>query len=422
MKGDSKFSKYLTLFVLGIAGGCIYILPYIKYTFYDAQIAAMGITNAQSGMLLTVYTILNIVLYIPGGILADKLPPKPVLIISCAAAGLTGFLYALTMSYVMGLICWGLLAFSTAFVFWASLMKAVRMVGTEKEQGLMYGFYFACNGLMKAVVAYVCLLSYNSKGSDIVAGFHGAVNTYGIVMLVAAALIAVIMKNGKGKESSEESKFHMAQVVSLLKTPTLWLASIVIFCGYGLYSSSSYFTPYLTNVVGLDTSASAFVAIIRNYGFLLLAPVGGLLADKVFKSTARWLTWCLTLAGVLFVGVLLLPKTISAGGAIAYTMFPAAFSLILYGTLFSVLSGAGIPREASGTAIGIASIIGYLPDMFYSTMFGSWLDKFGNAKGYPMIFIFLAVTAIVGAVLAYVLYLKNKKAAPSGAAVPEKAK
>jgi hypothetical protein len=50
MKQESKSSKYLTLFALGIAGGCIYILPYIKYTFYDAQMAAMNITNAQSGI------------------------------------------------------------------------------------------------------------------------------------------------------------------------------------------------------------------------------------------------------------------------------------------------------------------------------------------------------------------------------------
>jgi hypothetical protein len=50
-------------------------------------------------------------------------------------------------------------------------------------------------------------------------------------------------------------------------------------------------------------------------------------------------------------------------------------------------------------------------------MFGTWLDKFGDANGYPMIFIFLASTAVVGAILAYVLYRKNKKAAlPAGQA------
>ncbi len=40
--------------------------------FYDQQIAAMGITNTQSGILMTIYAAANTITLIPGGILADK--------------------------------------------------------------------------------------------------------------------------------------------------------------------------------------------------------------------------------------------------------------------------------------------------------------------------------------------------------------
>lgn len=50
---NSKLRKYLTIIALGLAGGSIYFLPYIKYVFYDAQISTMGITNTQSGLMLT---------------------------------------------------------------------------------------------------------------------------------------------------------------------------------------------------------------------------------------------------------------------------------------------------------------------------------------------------------------------------------
>ena len=409
MQEQTKFQKYLTLFVLGLVGGCIYILVYIKYTFYDAQIAAMGLTNAQSGMLITAYTIFNIILYIPGGILADRLPPKWVLAISSVVAGLTGLLHYITMSYVWALICWAALAFSTAFIFWASLMKAVRLVGTEEEQGFMYGFYFACNGIFKAIVAFLCLKAYNAQ-PDMASGYKGAVLVSSMAMIIAGILVALIMKNAKAEESNEEDKFHWSMVLDLLKKPTVWICSIVIFCGYGLYSCSSYFTPYLTSVHGLDVSASAGIAIIRNYGFFLLAPLGGLLADKVFKNTAKWLSFALVVLGVLFIGVLLLPSTISSTGAVIYTLFPGAMALITYGTVFSIMSGAGVAREQTGTAIGIASIIGYLPDMFYSTMFGSWLDKYGSNSGYPRIFTFLTATALIGAALSFWLYKHNTKA------------
>ena len=37
------------LFILGLVNAVMYCFPYIRYVFYDQQIAAMGITNTQSG-------------------------------------------------------------------------------------------------------------------------------------------------------------------------------------------------------------------------------------------------------------------------------------------------------------------------------------------------------------------------------------
>ena len=115
---DSKLRKYLTIAALGLAGGSIYFLPYIKYIFYDAQIAAMGITNTQSGLLMTMYTVGNMILYIPGGIIADKVSPKKALVISLAATTVLAWIYAFTMNFMVGMVVWLGLSFSTAFVFW----------------------------------------------------------------------------------------------------------------------------------------------------------------------------------------------------------------------------------------------------------------------------------------------------------------
>jgi|GEM_PF-5318265 len=68
----SKGRIFITLCALGAAGGSIYIIPYIKYVFYDQQLNVMGISNAQSGLLLTVFAITAIVLFIPGGLMAGE--------------------------------------------------------------------------------------------------------------------------------------------------------------------------------------------------------------------------------------------------------------------------------------------------------------------------------------------------------------
>ncbi len=397
---NPKLKKYLTLLVLGLAGGSIYFLPYIKYYFYDAQIAAMGISNTQSGLLLTAYTIGNIILYIPGGFIADKVKPRWAIAISCAATGLLAFLYSATMTFTLSLIIWLLFSLTTAFVFWAALMKAVRIIGDEKEQGFLYGFYYACNGLAGLATSSIALAIFNTKSTD-VAGFHAVVNTSGIIIIIVAVLVMLLLKdNEKQAETAEEDKFHFSDLGFLLKQPVVWIIAIVIFCGYGLYSNSSYFTPYLSDVCGLDTSKAAFVAIIRQYGLLLLAPVGGLIADKFFKNTAKWLACILAVIGILFFGMLLFRQNVGVNFAIFYSLLVGACCMMMYGTVFSMMSGAGIARKYTGTAIGVASIIGYLPDSFYSAMFGKWLDQKGNAVGYPMIFTFLAITAIIGAALA----------------------
>ena len=408
---ESKARKYLTIIALGLAGGSIYFIPYVKYVFYDAQLAAMGINNTQSGLLLTMYTIGNMVLYIPGGYLADKVSTKKALIISLVATSVLTWVYAFSLNFVVSMIIWLGLSFSTAFVFWSALMKAVRIVGTEEEQGFMYGLYYACNGIAAALTSFISLYAYNTAGEDIKSGFVRGVNASGVVVLIAAICLVFLMKEDAGKVTTEsdDDKISLPMVGKVLKSPVVWILSIVILCGYGLKSSVSYFNPYLTEVVGVSAVNSGIFSIINNYLLLLLAPVGGILADKVFKSTCKWLSVSFVILAVLFGGVLLIPSDISPMVASIYTLLPGAVTMMMYGVVFSSVSEAGISRTMTGTVIGISSIIGYLPDSIYSVLFGKWLDNKG-AAGYTNIFIFLVASGILGAVLAVWIYRHGKRA------------
>lgn len=407
---NAKVKKYLTVMTLGLAGGSIYFLPYIKYIFYDAQIASMGITNTQSGLLLTMYTIGNMILYIPGGIIADKVSPKKALVVSLLSTAALVYIYAFTMNFQIAMVIWTALSFSTAFVFWSSLMKAVRIIGTEEEQGFMYGLYYACNGITAALTNTIALNVYKTAGGDVKTGFFRAVLVGGSMAVLAAVLLMFLMDGKKKEEAvSDEPKFQMRDVGKLLKNPFVWIVSFTILCGYGFYTSISYFNPYLTEVMGVSPESSGFISIVRNYLLLLLAPVGGLIADKLFHSTCKWLCTSFLALAALFGAVLILPSDISPLAASLYTLIPGAFAMMMYGVVFSTVSEAGIPRAMTGTVIGIASIIGYMPDSIYSVLFGKWPDTYGGA-GYNYIFGFLAVSGVVGAVLAMLVYKNGKKA------------
>ena len=209
---NSKLRKYLTIIALGLAGGSIYFLPYIKYVFYDAQISTMGITNTQSGLMLTMYTIGNMILYIPGGIIADKVSPKKALVISLLSTTALAYIYAFSMNFAVAMVIWLGLSFSTAFVFWSSLMKAIRIIGTEEEQGFMYGLYYACNGITGALTNALALNVYKTAGDNVSSGFIRAVISGGSVAAVAGILLIFLMKDDKKGASAAddgEPKFQL---------------------------------------------------------------------------------------------------------------------------------------------------------------------------------------------------------------------
>ncbi len=403
---QSKLTKYLTLIILGFAGGSIYAFPYMKYVFYDPMINTLGITNGQAGFLLSMYAIGCMILYIPGGILADKISPKKALIFSLLGTTLLTVLFALTFNYKVSMMIWLLLAFSSGFVFWSALLKAIRMIGTEEEQGRLYGIYYASNGITAALVNYVSLKVF-SNFTDEKTGFFWAMIVMAVFTGVVSLLLLFFMKEDETRTSlaatAAADKFHFADVSGVLKNPTVWIISILFFCTYGIYTSTSYFTPYLTDVMNVSVESAGIFGIIRTYVFMLVAPISGYIADKFFKSTLKWFV-----AGfILFIcsmGSILAAGTTSNVLFISFlTLLPGLFSLALYNIMFSIMSEVKLPIKTAGTAIGIASICGYAPDLFLNTIFGNFLDKHGNS-GYTMIFGTLVGFCVLSIVICIYLY------------------
>lgn len=404
---NSKIRKYLSILALSAAGGSIYLIPYIRYVFYDHQIAAMGISNQQLGLLTTIYAIGCMCLYVPGGIVADKSSTRKCILFSLISTTILTLVYAFSMSYTSSLVIWFLFSFTTTFVFWGSLFKTIRLIGTDEEQGFMFGLYYMGNGLTGALVNGIAIWAMRFS-NDLQTQFFNAVIIYAISTAVSAILVYVLVKEDKEKAKDlKVNEFKFSQVKDLVKSPILWIFSFIIFSGYAVYSSTSYFTPYLTEVIGISPEESGVLSIFRTYIFYVFAPLSGILADKVFKSTSKWFMILFSILAVLFIGILFIPSGVGITFVSLYTLLPGAFGLALYGIVFSIAQETRIPAAFMGTAVGIASIVGYTPDFFMSTMFGTWLDNFG-VTGYNYIFIFLGTVSILGLAASYLIYHRAK--------------
>lgn len=106
----SRFRIYASLVSLGCCGGAIFVLPYLRYVFYDLQIDVTGMNNAESAFLMTIYTLVSTIIAVPCGMLIDRIPNKTSVIIALLVTVATAILYAFTFtSYHVSLLIWSLL-------------------------------------------------------------------------------------------------------------------------------------------------------------------------------------------------------------------------------------------------------------------------------------------------------------------------
>ncbi|MEG1633679.1 MAG: MFS transporter [Oscillospiraceae bacterium] len=413
--------RFLLLLALGVAYGFMYVMPYMKSSFYDQMIAAMGCTNEQLGSLMTYYALACTISYLPGGWIGDKFKPKMVLLASIFGQAALSFLFMFTyQSYVMSVIIWCLMGLTGGFAFWPSLMKGIRMTGSDDEQGRIFGIFEALNGFASLLLSFVMIgIMAIVGGADLITGFKSAVASMGILSLVSGLMVLFLMPKEAtyaATEPGEKKKFTVKDYLSTFKIPGVWIMAILVWCYVTVSAVASYLTPYSTNVLGMSAVMAASIGTIRTYGCRMIGgPLGGYLADKTFKSVSKEQTLgqiaCIVTLGIF----LILPTGVSDIMLVVLLLLVGIAMFLCKGTYFSVQAELGIPTHVSATAVAIATFIGYLPDMFVHTMFGKWIDAYGNA-GYSRILIYGVATGVLGAVAAILAVIQSKKLAKRAAA------
>lgn len=420
----SKGKLYASVFALGTAGASIFIIPYIKFVFYDLQLQVTGMNNTQSALLLTIFAITSIVIGVPGGMIVDKKDPKKTLIVALLATTVITVLYAFTCtSYAISVIIWIILSFLTMGIYWPAFGKILNVIGAktdksgEGKSGMSFGFYYMCNGIFAAIIEAVALWA-STLFDDPGASFRVAVYIAAAGTLLSAVIVYFLIDRelitaddqlaAELAHDKEAGKLQLSQITEVLKNPMVWMMLVVCLVGYTMYTTQSYFTPFLTAVAGVSASTSGIFAIIRTYVFFALAPIGGILADKVFKSTSRWFTVAFIILALVVFGMFLIPSGANPMMVGFYTLIPAALVQMTYTIKYSVISEIGISTSIMGTAVGLASVAGSIADVVFSPLIGYLLDTKGNA-GYYYMFGGLVVILAIGCVCALVIVRHHKK-------------
>ena len=395
---QGTFMKFLRLFTLGYVGGTIYCLMYIRYVFYDQMLELMGCTNAQLGLLNTVSSTISLALFLVGPYLADKLDAKRVITFAIGGITVLTFIFAMFVShYNIALIIWGLQPI-VMMPYWACLVKYINNLGGEGESGSSFGTYYLINGLSGALGNAIPLAVSRSFG------FQGAMVALGIMTLFGTVLAVLFLENEKALEKrgiylKGDEPIRIRHIPYVLKWPGFWILGLAYLATYTLYSNVSYFNPYLINVIGIDPDASSVYAVIRSYGAMIVAPLGGIMADKVFKSTSTWFIVAFSISAVMFAIPLFFTENSNPTLVSIYSVLPSLVVFALYSVTYSILRELHVSPIVAGTLIGISGKLSMPVDGVYPAMFGSWIDKFGN-QGFTYIFMFLIGNCIFGILIA----------------------
>lgn len=411
MKKGFNRKTYLNIFVICLSAMTIYLLPYLRWTYYDAVMEASGLNNTQFGLTLSIFGATTMICYAPGGWLADRFSSRKLMTCSMLGAGLVGFWYATFPGFagqVVMYILWGIF---TTLTFWSAMQKATRSLGSSEEQGRIFGFVEGGRGICSTVVSFATLYLFTRLGEGL-GGLRGVILVMAALCIVSGILVWIVMEDDKpsaaDRPEKDQKKAGMSDILVILKTPAVWLIAMVIICCYSIYLGSTYLTPYFTNVIKISASMAAFISIARTYIIqFVAAPCGGALADKMHSIT-KVVIGCYLLIIVGLLAIIAAP--VSALPVLMLAMIVLCVAIFaMRGIYFATVDEVNIPMNVMGTAVGLISVIGFLPDVFMSTLCGNLLDRYPGAAGYTAIFYVMLGFGVAGLLMSVLLLRITKK-------------
>jgi len=145
------------------------------------------------------------------------------------------------------------------------------------------------------------------------------------------------------------------------------------------------------SVQHLDASEAAELFSLSAWLRPLAALLAGFAADRAGTSKVTALLFVAAALGAVLLALM--------GSSPLSLVLPLLGSLVfcvcaLRGVYFALLEEMKLPAYFTGTAIGMVSVVGYLPDVFFAPLAGRILD------GTPGLGGFLRLYALLGAILA----------------------
>lgn len=395
----------------------IFSLPFhVARYFRPTVLSVFELSNSELGNIFALYGITAMLAYFPGGAIADYYSVRKLISLSLFTTAVGG-LYLATIPSINGLYFlfayWGI---TTIFLFWCALIRATREWGGHLSQGRAFGLLDGGRGLVAAAVASLAVLLFSLAmpvGTDSITALQRqyalqqVILLYTVLTFATGILIWFFIPDSQNNSSG--TKQHLfTGMKQVLGQRIVWLQSVIVICAYCGYKGLDNYGMYAFDVLGMDEVESARFTSIAAYLRPVSAIAAGIIADRfttnrVISIAFALLLLCFTLLAYQSPT----PQLVNIIYANLIITFMAVFGI--RGVYFALLEETGIKRNLTGTTVGLVSLAGFTPDIFFTAIAGRLLDASPGITGHQHFFALLAFISAVGiaATLSVAYYRKS---------------
>ncbi|MEM7039894.1 MAG: MFS transporter, partial [Bacteroidota bacterium] len=400
------------MFVLILAGEAAFFLPFVlARVFRPTFLAVFELTNLELGVVYSMYGMVAVGAYLFGGPLADRFSARKLIPVSLAVTALGGFYMASFPDFAQMKLLFAFWGLSTILLFWAAMIRAARELGGPDHQGKTFGLLDGGRGLVAAGLASLLVLVFaaflpESTGEISpearTEAFRQVIYVVTVFVLIVAVLVFLFFRPPTPKDGTPaRSRISLQNMRSVLEMPTVWLQAIIIVCAYVGYKATDDFSLYAREVMGYEEVEAAGLGTLSFWVRPVVAVLAGFVADRFRASSTLIISFAIVCLGALGLGSgMLEPGLTTVFILTVVTTSTGIFAL--RGLYFAITQEGKVPLAYMGTAVGLMSIIGYTPDIFFGPLMGVLLDGNPGALGHQYVFLVLAGFSLVGMVAGFV--------------------
>jgi MFS transporter, ACS family, hexuronate transporter len=376
----------------------VWVIDYIDRVMVGLALPFIGgefaLDKTQEGALVTAFAVVYMLSQVPGGILADRVGSRKLLVTSLVMWSVFTALTGLAAGFISLLVIRGLFGLGQG-LFPGATFKALAERTTPGRRARAGACLLTANqlgaGLGPLLVAPVLLvLGWRDTFWAVAAAGVGI----GILLwsLLPKPLPARFTAGEEGG-----GRHYRTSARTVMRAPAVWKFA-ALFCAFNMlsYGMITWVPSYLLEVRGISlvaTGVLASIPLLVNAVFIL---IGGWLFDRYFHSRTR-----LFIIPVLLLTAVLLVLMLNTGSVGAFTLFQTlAMGLSGLATIGVVgLPLRALPPSVVGSGMGVINLGGQTAGVLAPVLMGWLADTFSYRAAFGLLVVSTRSAALLALIM-----------------------